>query len=124
MTLPSGVTKLPRGVELNGKNLRISFMYRGERCREPVLASKLTKATIAYADNKRRAILAEIKEGRFEYTAHFPESPRAASFKLTYSKMVCHRKLLMMFSLLYGECGQMRLVMGSSKPTLSTELPI
>lgn len=80
MTLPSGVTKLPRGVELNGKNLRISFMYRGERCREPVLASKLTKATIAYADNKRRAILAEIKEGRFEYTAHFPESPRAASF--------------------------------------------
>ncbi|MGG6262715.1 Arm DNA-binding domain-containing protein, partial [Stutzerimonas stutzeri] len=27
-----------------------------------------------------RTILAEIKEGRFDYATHFPESPRAAAF--------------------------------------------
>jgi len=72
------VTKLPAGVEINGKQLRISFMLQGQRCREPLPGvSTINKASIAYADNKRRAILAEIKEGRFDYAAHFPESPRA-----------------------------------------------
>lgn len=71
--------KLPRGVEINGKQLRIVFMLHGQRCREPLPGIvKINKASIAYADNKRRTILAEIKEGRFDYTAHFPESKRAA----------------------------------------------
>ncbi|NRF50127.1 DUF3596 domain-containing protein [Pseudomonas stutzeri] len=78
--LPTEV-KLPPGVELNGKRLRISFMYRGQRCRESVPGiAKINKASVAYADNKRRTILAEIKEGRFDYAAHFPESSRAAAF--------------------------------------------
>lgn len=73
--------KLPAGVEINGKQLRISFMLHGQRCREPLPGvSKVNKASIAYADNKRRTILAEIKEGRFDYAAHFPESPRALIF--------------------------------------------
>jgi len=81
VTLNSAAGKLPAGVELNGKRLRISFMYRGQRCREPLPSIvKINKASIAYADNKRRTILAEIKEGRFDYAAHFPESPRAAAF--------------------------------------------
>lgn len=63
MTLSSAAGKLPAGVELNGKRLRISFMYRGQRCREPLPSIvKINKASIAYADNKRRTILAEIKE--------------------------------------------------------------
>jgi len=71
--------KLPKGVELNGKQLRISFMLHGQRCKEPLAGIvKVNKASIAYADNKRRTILAEIKEGRFDYAAHFPESRRAA----------------------------------------------
>lgn len=81
VSLPAGVAKLPPGVEINGKQLRISFMLHGQRCREPLLGiAKINKASIAYADNKRRTILAEIKEGRFDYAAHFPESPRAAAF--------------------------------------------
>lgn len=80
MILPAGVTKLPPGVEINGKHLRISFMYRGQRCREPLQAYKITRATIAYADSKRRTILTEIKEGRFDYASHFPGSTRALSF--------------------------------------------
>ncbi len=73
--------KMPRGVEINGKQLRISFMLHGQRCREPLPGIvKINKASIAYADNKRRAIVAEIKEGRFDYAAHFPDSPKAALF--------------------------------------------
>jgi len=73
--------KMPTGVELNGKQLRIVFMLHGQRCREPLAGIvKINKASIAYADNKRRTILAEIKEGRFDYAAHFPNSPRAAIF--------------------------------------------
>lgn len=76
--------KLPTGVEFNGKQLRIWFMLNGQRFREPLPGIvKVNKASIAYADNKRRTILAEIKEGRFDYAAHFPESPRAAMFSGT-----------------------------------------
>lgn len=75
--------KLPTGVELNGKQLRIVFQLNGQRCREPLNGIvKVNKAAIAYADNKRRTILAEIKEGRFDYAAHFPDSPRAAAWTL------------------------------------------
>jgi integrase len=71
--------KLPRGVEHIGNQLRISFMLHGKRYREPLRGIiKINKASIAYADNKRRTILAEIKEGRFDYAAHFPDSPSAA----------------------------------------------
>lgn len=71
--------KLPRGVERNGNQLRISFMLHGQRCKEPLAGIlKINKAAIAYADNKRRTILAEIKDGRFNYLAHFPNSRRGA----------------------------------------------
>ena len=73
--------KLPKGVELNGNQLRISFMLNGQRCREPISGiAKINKASIAYAENKRRSIIIEIKEGRFDYAVHFPMSPRAAIF--------------------------------------------
>lgn len=76
--------KLPAGVELHGNQIRIVFMLNGQRCREPLPGiAKINKASIAYADNKRRTILAEIKEGRFDYAAHFPESPRAPMFSGT-----------------------------------------
>lgn len=76
--LPKGIDKLPTGVEVRGDAVRISFMYEGCRCREPITGhSKLTKAVILYAENKRRAIVTEIKDGRFDYAKHFPESERA-----------------------------------------------
>jgi len=76
--------KLPTGVEMNGKQLRIWFILNGQRCREPLDGiAKVNKTSIAYADNKRRTIITEIKEGRFDYAAHFPNSPRAAMFSGT-----------------------------------------
>lgn len=78
--LPKGLEKLPSGVEINGNQIRVSFYLNGTRCKEPVPGvSSITKSSIAYADNKRRTILAEIKEGRFDYAAHFPNSARAAA---------------------------------------------
>lgn len=79
--LPAGVTSLPEGVEIHGRQLRISFQLHGQRCREPLPGiSKITKAAIIYADNKRRTILTEIKDGRFDYASHFPESTKAMAF--------------------------------------------
>lgn len=73
--IPPGIDALPTGVDINGNLLRIAFMYEGERRREPLRnVAKINKAAIAYADNKRRTILAEIKENRFDYAAHFPDS--------------------------------------------------
>lgn len=73
--LPVGIHALPKGVDINGNLLRIAIMYEGERRREPLRnIAKINKAAIAYADNKRRTVLAEIKENRFDYAAHFPES--------------------------------------------------
>src|SRR5690606_16708981 len=81
LKLPAGVEKLPSGVEINGKHIRIHFTYNGQRFREPLPGvSKINKATITYAGNKRQAIITEIKEGRFNYEAHFPDSPRVAEF--------------------------------------------
>ncbi|GAB7527943.1 site-specific integrase [Pseudomonas sp. 3A(2025)] len=78
-TLPPGVAKLPSGIEIQGNMIRISFYLNGQRCKEPLAGiTKINKASIAYASNKRLAILAEIKEGRFDYLAHFPESAKAA----------------------------------------------
>lgn len=73
--------EIPKGIEVRGESIRISFMYEGIRCREPITGfSKLTKSVITYADNKRKSILSEIKEGRFDYAAHFPDSERAKFF--------------------------------------------
>lgn len=73
--LPAGVDALPKGIDINGNLLRIAFMYESERRREPLRnVAKINKTAIAYADNKRRTILAEIKENRFDYAAHFPDS--------------------------------------------------
>src|SRR5476649_3075815 len=72
--------KLPVGVEIQVNLLRISFYLNGQRCKEPLTGVvKINKASIAYASNKRQTILSEIKEGRFDYLAHFPDSARAAA---------------------------------------------
>ena len=82
--LPKGVAKLPPGVEINGSSLRIWFMLYGVRYRETLTyITKISKASIEYAGNKRRTIKVEIKEGRFDYSAHFPDSPNAAFFSGT-----------------------------------------
>lgn len=81
MSLPKGVDKLPSGVQIHGGQLRIDFRYQGKRCREPLTnISKISKSSIAYAKNKRDLVVTEIKEGKFDYAKHFPDSPKAALY--------------------------------------------
>lgn len=81
MKLPKGMDKLPKGVHIHGNRIRISFMFAGKQCREPLRGVvKINKAALAYAENKRKVVLTEIKEGRFDYAAHFPDSNNAKLF--------------------------------------------
>ncbi|MDO6718854.1 DUF3596 domain-containing protein [Psychrosphaera sp. 1_MG-2023] len=68
------------GVSIHGKNIRVSFYYRGVRCIESIKGVKITKSNIKFASNKRTAILHEIATNQFNYLSHFPESKRAALF--------------------------------------------
>ena len=71
--------ELPSGVEIRGESLRISFMYKGRRCRE-TLGIRITKSNIKFASRKREAILHEIGTGTFRYEEHFPDSKNARLF--------------------------------------------
>lgn len=53
----------PKGVELNGKQIRISFMLDGKRYKEPIGNEKVDQASIKYAESKRNIVLSEIKMG-------------------------------------------------------------
>lgn len=74
------MTTTPEGVEVRNDSIRISFVYRGQRCRETLRGLKPTKANIRYAEQKRASILYEIERGIFDYAAHFPRSKRAGFF--------------------------------------------
>lgn len=68
---------LPKGIEIHGNNIRIVFMLDGKRMREPLPGvAKINNNSIKYAANKRAVILNEIKEGKFDYLHHFPDSKR------------------------------------------------
>ncbi len=64
------------GVELREKSIRIGFTYNGQFCRE-TLKIKPTEANRKYAARLVATINSEIAAGTFDYSAHFPDSPRA-----------------------------------------------
>jgi integrase len=74
------MTTLPKGVDVPGGFLRIRFTYKGVRCAEILSGLKPTKHNIAHAANKLSVIKLEIRENRFNYSQHFPNSARAAMF--------------------------------------------
>lgn len=78
---------LPEGIEKHGNRLRITFSYKGQRCRETLTGLKITPANIKYADRKRNVILHEIGQNTFNYADHFPESKKAALFSGPSAKL-------------------------------------
>lgn len=75
------VQNMPRGVRVRGSSLQINFTFQGVRCFETLPGvAKINAASIKYAANKLQVIKTEIKEGRFDYARHFPESERAREF--------------------------------------------
>lgn len=86
-------TKLPRGVTIHRGKLRISFVYKGVRCREG-LALQPTKGNIEHARRKRDIVQHDIAMGRFDYAAHFPDSRRAELFGASRPEVITVGELL------------------------------
>jgi len=61
-------------------SIQIDFRYKGVRCRERI-ALPPTPANLKYAKRLKATIEHEIATGTFEYSKHFPESPRARGIR-------------------------------------------
>lgn len=70
------MSKYPTGVENHGGTLRLWFIYRGERVRES-LGVPDTPKNRKLAGELRTSICYAIRTGTFDYSAQFPNSPRA-----------------------------------------------
>lgn len=70
----------PTGVELHNGKIRITFTYRGRRCREILKGWVVNATNIKKAGNLRALIVSEIQLGQFDYTSRFPESKAAKKF--------------------------------------------
>lgn len=69
----------PTGVENHGGSLRIWFIYEGRRVRENLGVTDTPKNR-KMAGELRAAVCFEIKTGRFNYAANFPNSPNLSKF--------------------------------------------
>ncbi|EMR0736671.1 site-specific integrase [Citrobacter braakii] len=70
----------PTGVELHNGKIRITFTYRGHRCRETLKGWVVNVTNIKKAGNLRALIVSEIQLGQFDYASRFPESKTAKKF--------------------------------------------
>lgn len=66
---------MAEGVEVRGNRVRVYFRYEGELCREP-LAGDASPRNIQNAEKLVGLINYEIDNGMFDYSRHFPNSPR------------------------------------------------
>ncbi|KJY84803.1 integrase [Vibrio galatheae] len=77
--------KLPTGVEIHSGLVRIWFMYRGQRCREP-LGIPPTSKNLKLAGERRSSIVHAIRTGNFDYMQWFPQSKQAHKFTKSHNK--------------------------------------
>ncbi|EPM68855.1 phage integrase [Pseudomonas syringae pv. theae ICMP 3923] len=63
------------GVEARGNSVRIYFNYQGVRCRESLPGGN-NPTTVAHAKRMVEIINYEIETGTFDYSRHFPNSPK------------------------------------------------
>lgn len=59
------------GVEIHNGKIRITFTYRGKRCRDMLKGWVNTPANIKKAGNLRSLIVSEIQMGAFDYSRQF-----------------------------------------------------
>ncbi|OAT17912.1 phage integrase [Buttiauxella gaviniae ATCC 51604] len=74
------MASLPTGVEIHSGKIRISFNYRGTRCREILKGWVVNNSNIKKAGNLRALICSEIQFGTFRYEERFPESKSLTRF--------------------------------------------
>ncbi len=85
---PKQKKKLPPGIRIHGRKIRIDFMYQNKRYREPLIGLKVTDANIKMAARKRDAILYAIETQTFDYAKEFPNSRHAKLFPSITPKSV------------------------------------
>ena len=68
--------RMPTGLVIRDRSIKIWFMYRGKRCWES-LPLKPTTANIRHATKLREEICTRIAIGVFDYAEFFPHSKRA-----------------------------------------------
>lgn len=73
----------PTGVELHNGKIRITFIYRGIRCREVLQGWVVNPSNVRKAGTLRAAIVSEIQFGQFDYATRFPESKALKKFSST-----------------------------------------
>lgn len=73
----------PTGVEIHNGKIRLTFTFRGKRCREVLKGWMVTPANIKKAGNLRALIVSEIQLGEFDYARRFPESKSVKKFTTT-----------------------------------------
>lgn len=73
---------MPTGVEIHNNKIRVTFKFRGTRCRETLKGWIVNSSNIKKAGNLRAKIMSEIQMGTFDYRSAFPES-KVASKLLT-----------------------------------------
>lgn len=73
----------PTGVEIHNGKIRITFTYRGTRCREVLRGWVVNNANIRKAGNLRALVVSEIQLGQFDYALRFPESNAVKKFTST-----------------------------------------
>lgn len=73
----------PTGVELHNGKIRITFYYRGVRCREVLRGWLVNNSNLKKAGNLRALIVSEIQLGTFDYANRFPESKALSKFGST-----------------------------------------
>lgn len=81
--------KLPKGIELHGSHLRLSFYFNRKRYRES-LGLEPNKRNIKFAENKLTSIKYEISVGTFDFSKHFPNSKNAykADRSMTFAELI------------------------------------
>ncbi|EPJ0883084.1 TPA: DUF3596 domain-containing protein [Citrobacter freundii] len=82
----------PTGVELHNGKIRITFTYRGKRCREVLRGWTVNSSNIKKAGNLRALITSEIQLGKFDYAERFPES-KALKKYITTKKIATFKEL-------------------------------
>lgn len=123
----------PTGVELHSGKIRITFTYRGIRCREVLRGWLVTSGNIKKAGNLRAVIVSEIQLGQFDYAARFPESKALTKFtstqKLRFFGELCEVFMASKFHEISGasydnlvsKLTTIRRVVGDSTPLASIE---
>ena len=79
--------RMPTGLVIRDRSIKIWFMYRGKRCWES-LPLKPTTANIRHATKLREEVCTRIAIGVFDYAEFFPDSKRAEETEHSTMKMI------------------------------------